>query len=492
VVLRLSGICKSFGAFRALVDADFTVRRGEIHALLGENGAGKSSLMNVAAGFYAPSAGLIEKDGAALVFAGPGDARAHRIGMVHQHFKLVAPFTVAENVLLGNPRRAHRAGLKAVTAEIVQRAAELGFTIDPTRRVATLSVAEQQRVEILKLLMAGADILILDEPTAVLTDGEAGRLLTTLRDLAGAGTAVVLVTHKLDEVVTHADRVTIMRAGRTVATMNPRNSSIAELTRLVVGMDVERPRRAAAAPGPVALRVRGLSSPGRDGRPALADASFSIRAGEIYGLAGVSGNGQSELAEILMGVLAPAAGSVDREPQACGPADRAPLAAVPADRAVYALAGSLSVVENFAIRAVSAGRCGGWARLDRGAMRAGAEAAVANFDIQGVRSLAQKAALLSGGNAQKLVLARELAETPRVVLAHGPSRGLDVRACAAVHARLLAARQTGAAILLISDDLDEILSLSDRVGVMTRGRIVAEFDAPADRAEVGRAMVHHA
>jgi ABC-type uncharacterized transport system ATPase subunit len=401
VVLRLSGICKSFGAFRALVDADFTARRGEIHALLGENGAGKSSLMNVAAGFYAPSAGLIEKDGVALAFAGPGDARAHRIGMVHQHFKLVAPFTVAENVLLANPRGAHRAGLKAVAAEILQRAADLGFTIDPDRRVATLSVAEQQRVEILKLMMAGADILILDEPTAVLTDGEAGRLLATLRDLSDAGTAVVLVTHKLHEVVTHADRVTIMRGGRTVATVNPRDSSIAELTRLVVGMDVERPPRAAAAPGPVALRVQRLSSLGRDGRPSLADASFSVRAGEIYGLAGVSGNGQSELAEILMGVRAPAAGSVDRP-------DPAPLAAVPADRAVYALAGSLSVVENFAIRDVSAGRCGGWGRLDRGAMRAGAEAAVANFDIQGVRSLAQKAALLSGGNAQKLSPARRV------------------------------------------------------------------------------------
>jgi ABC-type uncharacterized transport system ATPase subunit len=496
--LGLSGICKAFGAFPALDHAEFAAHRGEVHALLGENGAGKSSLMNVAAGLYVPDAGRMELDGVALRLSGPRDASAHRIGMVHQHFKLVKPFTVVENILLANPRRHFRSGLGEIEREVRRQADDLGFAIDPHRRIDTLSVAEQQRVEILKVLIAGAEILILDEPTAVLTDEEADRLLMTARGIALRGAAVVLVTHKLSEVHRFADRVTVMRGGRTIASVDPKTVSTTDLTRLTVGDAVTAPLRSERVAGNSMLYVASLRCARADGHVMVDGVTFSVRAGEIYGMAGVSGNGQTEIAEALMGLRAPVAGSIE----IAGAGDvtrRSPdtrrhlgIAAIPADRYAYGLASSLSIMDNFAIGEVHTGRYGSWVRVDKRAMRKGTQVAVAAFDVQGVRSLRQKAALLSGGNAQKLVLARELGRKPTVIIAHSPSRGLDVRACAAVQARLLAAREAGAAVVLISDDLDEILSLSDRIGVMVRGRIVAEFRAPADRQAVGGAMVHHA
>jgi simple sugar transport system ATP-binding protein len=468
--LELAGIRKSFDGFVALDDASFCAGWGEVHALLGENGAGKSSLMNIAAGLYAPEAGSIRVGGQPTRLGGPRDAAAFGIGMVHQHFKLVQPFTVAQNILLCNPAirdaGSFAARLKRIEAEIRVRAAELGFEIDPLQQVHRLSIAEQQRVEILKVLLAGARILILDEPTAVLTDSEAERLLKTVRKLAHGGTAggtaggaaVILVTHKMADVRTYADRVTVMRAGRTVGTLDPTATPSAELVRLIVGDTVASPQRSARQPGDVVLNFKDLK----------------IRAGEIYGLAGVGGNGQSELADEIIH------------------SNKESMAAIPADRYGIALAGGLSVAENFGIGGALAGRYGTAWRLQRAKMEAEAQAAVADFNVQGVRSVRQKAALLSGGNAQKLVIAREFSKRPRFVLAHSPSRGLDVRASAEVHQRLLAARDDGAAVLLISEDLDEVLALADRVGVMSRGRIVAELAQPADRQAIGRAMVAHA
>ncbi len=508
--LALRGIRKTFDGFLALDDAEFTADWGELHALLGENGAGKSSLMNIAAGLYAPESGTIAVDGRPVRMAGPRDAQAHGIGMVHQHFKLVRPFTVAENLLLANPKidagQGYRSRLRRVEQDCADRAADLGFAIDPRQRIDALSIAEQQRVEILKVLMAGARILILDEPSAVLTDSEAERLLVTVQRLARQGTAVVLVTHKMAEVKTYADRVTVMRAGKTVATANPTQTSNAELIRMTVGDPVALPRRAPAVAGEVLLAVRDLRQTRSSGHATLDGVSFEVRSGEVYGIAGVGGNGQSELAAAIGGAKA-AAGErrsgttsldgVDRDARADGRlANRAggmrSMATIPADRYGLGLAGSMSVAENFAIGDASNGRYGGWARLARRQMRSAAETAVREFNVQGVRSVRQATALLSGGNAQKLVIAREFSKQPRIVLAHSPSRGLDVRATSEVHARLLNARAAGAAVLLISEDLDEVLALADRVGVMSRGRIVAEFSRPVDRQSVGRAMVDHA
>ena len=496
--LKLAGIRKAFDGFLALDGADFEAAPGEVHALLGENGAGKSSLMNVAAGLYTPEAGHIFVAGEEVVFSGPRDAMAHRIGMVHQEFKLVRPFTVAENVLLANWRGRFAPGLREVEKRIRTQAAQLDFAIDPHSRIDELSIAERQRVEIIKVLLAGARILILDEPTAVLTDEEAERLLIMVRALAGQGAAVVLVTHKLREVIGYADRVTVMRNGRAVALRDARSTTSGELTRLAVGTAVASPRRASSAPGPRVMAVEGLRVARADGHMTVADTAFHVCAGEIYGIAGVGGNGQTELVEALTGVRAPLAGSIElldsADATGASPERLRDLgvACIPADRFGYGLASGLSVVDNFCVGQIRSGRYGSWLMTDSPAMRKATSSAVSEFDVQGVRQLRQKAALLSGGNAQKLIIAREFSRDPKLIIAHSPSRGLDVRACAAVHERLLKARAGGAAIVLISDDLDEILNLSDRIGVMTRGRIAAEFAAPADRQAVGRVMVHHA
>ncbi|MDP9931585.1 ABC transporter ATP-binding protein [Variovorax paradoxus] len=505
--LELTGIRKSFDGFAALTDAHFEAHWGEVHALLGENGAGKSSLMNIAAGLYAPEAGQMLVDDNVVRFAGPADAARHRIGMVHQHFKLVRPFTVAENILLTAPAPAefqsHGERLREISRDIRNKASELGFEIDPAKRVDALSIAEQQRVEILKVLLAGARILILDEPTAVLTDQEAARLLQTVRGLARAGSAVVLVTHKMADVKTYADRVTVMRGGRTVATLEPGATPVAELVKLTVGESIATQgfQAARSARGPVRLTVRGLrSAASAQGRRVLDGVDLQLHSGEIYGLAGVGGNGQGELADAIMG-LPDAGSSLEGEIHLEGHGDLkamgAPerrnvgIAAIPADRYGLALAGGLSVAENYAIGRVHTGRYGPAWHLRRGRIQEDTQEAVRAFDVLGVRSVAQKAALLSGGNAQKLVLAREFGKSPSLVLAHSPSRGLDVRASAEVHARLRAARDSGAAVLLISEDLDEVLQLADRVGVMTRGRIAGEFAQPADRQAIGQAMVDH-
>ncbi len=496
--LQLRGIRKSFGDFVALEGADFTAQRGEIHALLGENGAGKSSLMNVASGLYAPDAGRMWISGAEVRLSGPLDAASYGVGMIHQHYKLVRPLSVAENVLLGLPGRRYRSGLAEVKAAIARHAHAIGFEIDADRRVDSLSIAEQQRVEILKALVAAARILILDEPTAVLTDEESTGLLGTMRALAAQGAAVVLVTHKLRDVLDHADQVTVMRGGRSVGTVDPRKVSAAELTEQVVGAAAPLVARTALAPGEAQLSVRNLVCARADGHVTVDGLTLEVRSHQIYGIAGVGGNGQTELVEALLGVRAAISGGMvaggTGDIRTSSPAERrdAGFAAIPADRHAYALAGALSVTDNFAVTRLRSGRFGSWAWVDRSRMARETAAAVAEYEVKGVRSPQQPARLLSGGNAQKLVIAREFASPPRVVIAHSPSRGLDIRACADVHRRLVEARAAGAAVLLVSEDLEEVLALADRIGVMNRGRIVAEFTAPATRQQVGQAMVGHA
>lgn len=493
IALELSDISKSFDGFRALSSAFLRLGGGEVHALLGENGAGKSSLMNVVAGLYRPDGGRISVFGREVAIDGPAHARRLGIGMVHQHYKLVKAFNALENIRLAVGTRSDA----ELSRQIRDRAASLGFEVDLSQPVGTLSIAEQQRVEILKVLLGGARIVILDEPSAVLTDKEAAALLDTMRQIAAQGAAVVLVTHKLKEVKRYADLVTVMRGGRTIATADPKAHSVGELTAMVVGqLDVEAHQPTAVAGAPI-LKLTGISARRADGHQVLADGSFTLRRGEIYGIAGVGGNGQAELAEVLMGVLKPTAGTIELDGDGDVTGDGAGkrrmrgFATIPADRHSYGLAGDLSVVDNCCIQSVKAGRLGGWMRVDRNGAQAQARAAVEAFDVQGVRNLHQKVSLLSGGNAQKLVISREFGTVPRIVLAASPSRGLDARATGEVHRRLREARDAGAGVLLISEDLDEIMLLSDRVGVINSGRIIEEFETPANRQAIGAAMVGH-
>jgi simple sugar transport system ATP-binding protein len=496
--LELSAISKSFDGFKALSDATFSASAGEVHALLGENGAGKSSLMNVAAGHYVPDSGDVTVFGQSVAIAGPMAARRLGIGMVHQHYKLVKAFNAIENVLMSRRRAGYATGLDEVAKELRMQCDAVGFEVDLRRPVGSLSVAEQQRIEILKVLVEGARILILDEPTAVLTDQEAERLLAMMRRLADRGATVILVTHKLGEVKRHADRVTVMRSGATIGSADPASLSVAELTTMIVGANVSEAPRRSVNSGEAIVRIESLAGCRADGHRTLVDANFELRGGEIYGIAGVGGNGQAELFEIITGIRGASAGRITMvgagDVTTTSPCHRrAPgLVSIPADRHSYGLAGELTVAENYAVNGVLSGRFGGWLKVDRRAIQAKTEEAIRVFDVHGVRDHRQKVSLLSGGNAQKLVIAREFSEPPRIVLAHSPSRGLDVRASAEVHRRLREARDAGAGILLISEDLDEILLLSDRIGVMNRGRIVSEFTCPVDRGAVGAAMVHHA
>lgn len=497
-VLKLGSIVKTFGGFTALDGVDFDLRAGEIHALLGENGAGKSSLMNIVAGIYTPDSGTVEVRGRSTHVAGPADARALGVGMVHQHYKLVKPFTAVENIALTVPAEGgHSRNMARIRQAAREAADRLGFELDLERPVGQLSIPEQQRVEIIKILVAGASIIILDEPTAVLTDEEAERLFQAMRSLARQGHAVVLVTHKLHEALGHADRITVMRGGAVIDTVAPGDVDAETLTTMIVGSRiVEVPQRAETVGKPV-LMVRRLSRTGPGGQKLLRDLDFDVRSGEIYGVAGVGGNGQSELVDALTGLVAAHEGKVflDGSGDVTGATPdrlrRMGVGCIPADRQSYALAGDLTVSDNYAIGGVLEGRYGSAMFVDRRRIGQDTACAVARFQVLGVRGPHQKAALLSGGNAQKLVIAREFSASPRLIIAHSPSRGLDVRASAAVHQHLRDARDRGAGVILLSEDLDEVLLLCDRIGVMSRGAIVAEFTAPADRQAIGKAMVGH-
>lgn len=491
--LILRSVSKSFGDFMVLDDVDFAAKFGKVHALLGENGAGKSTLMNIACGLYAPDQGHVEIDGEIVNLSDPREAAWKGIGMVHQHFKLVPAFTVLENLKLFNPDKS--------SLQLSQRAQDLanrmGFEIRLEGRTGDLSIAEQQRLEILKVLVAGARFVILDEPTAVLSDQEGLALMSMIRGLAKEGKAVVLVTHKLHEALDHCDEITVMRGGRKIAGTLPAKIDASGLTTLIVGEEIVEKPELSGSIGAPRVALRNVSVSGKQGRKGLQGVSFEVRTGEIYGVAGIAGNGQNELAEVLMGLAEQAGGSIEFDQSGdisnTGPAERKAhgFAYLPVDRQRFGLAGKASITDNYAVNGVLEGRYGGWFRYKKSQAREQAAKAIAAFNIHGVRSLGQRAGLLSGGNAQKLVIAREFERVPSVVLAHSPSRGLDVRAGADVRERLRESRDNGAAVILISDDLDEIFLLSDRIGVLSEGKLVAEFEAPANRTEVGKAMVSH-
>ncbi|WP_345751621.1 ABC transporter ATP-binding protein [Microbacterium rhizophilus] len=491
--LELRGITKRFGTLTANDGIDLVVEPGEIHALLGENGAGKSTLMNVLFGLYQPDEGDILLDDVAVHFKGPGDAMAAGVGMVHQHFMLIPVFTVAENVMLGHePTKGGVLDLATARRRVREISARFGFDIDPDAVVGDLPVGVQQRVEIVKALSRDARVLILDEPTAVLTPQETDELMVTMRQLAEAGTSIVFITHKLREVKAVADRITVIRLGRVVGDADPAASS-QELASLMVGRDVELTvRKNPPKAGEDALVVEDLTLFAPNGARLLDDVSFTIRAGEVLCIAGVQGNGQTELAEAIVGLHKHVKGSVRLlGEELLGRTVRGVLEEgvgfVPEDRKVEGLVGEFSVAENLMLdRSFHGPFVRGWG-IDFAARDAFADAAIAEFDIrtQGPHVAVGK---LSGGNQQKVVIAREMARDLKLFIASQPTRGVDVGSIEFIHERIVAVRDAGVPVLIISTELDEVSALADRIAVMYQGSIIGIVPGDTARDQLGQLM----
>ena len=481
VVMR--GIVKRFGDLTALDQVDFVARRGEISVLLGENGAGKSTLMQILSGLYRPDAGQLLIDNVPVNKLSPARAIALGVGMVYQHFQLVDSLTVAGNILLGTSSPRFYLPANAAYDEIRALAENSHLPIDPGALLWTLSVGEKQRVEILKALWRGARIIILDEPTAVLTALEVQPFFSALRRLAAQGTAIILITHKLDEVMSVADRISVLRRGQMRAhDLLGSQTSRQKIEQLIIGSDTAMATvKRASTPHIDAkknlLQLRDVDVLGERGLLALKKINLSIKAGEILGLAGVSGNGQRELAELLAGLRRPQSGSISLDGQDLSTASasarqRLGLAFVPEDRETQGLAPGLSVLTNLSLRAYREPPHGFVLRLAE--LKNRAQQLVDKADIR-LRSLHQPAGQLSGGNAQKLILAREISARPRLLVAAQPTRGLDFAAAAAIRSQLAALADQGAAVLLISEDLDEILALADRIVVLFAGSVVGNL-----------------
>jgi len=489
-LVRMHGIGKRFGEVRALEDVAFDLRAGEIHALLGENGAGKSTLMHVLSGLYAPDGGTVEVRGRPVRFRSPRDAARAGIGMVHQHFTLVENFTVAENLALALPGQTPfllpRRDLAAAALALAER---LGWDLPADAPVWQLPVGLQQRLEIVKVLALDPEILIFDEPTAVLAPVELDELFAVLGRLRGEGKALVFISHKLNEVIRLCDRVTVLRRGRNAGSVAVADTDAADLARRMVGAE-EAPEVLEAAPpspgrpyGPEVLTVTDLWVRDRRGLDAVRGLSLRVRAGEMFGVAGVDGNGQQELAEAVVGLTRPRAGEV----RVSGGGGRASFGYVPQDRRRSGIAPGLSVRDNLVLELHQepAARWGPWLRW--GYLNGRAADMLARHDIR-ASGLEQPVETLSGGNQQKIVLARALEKEPRLLVAVNPTRGLDVTAAAYVHDQLRRQRDRGAAILLISTELDEVTALADRVGVLYEGQFTGVVPPDTPREELGLLM----
>ena len=487
-VLELAGITKRFGPMLANDAIDLTLARGEILALLGENGAGKTTLMNILFGHYTADSGTVRAFGRELPPGDPKAAIAAGIGMVHQHFTLAANLTVLENVTVGTESLlSWRSDTRAARARLVELAERFGLVVDPDARVGDLSVGERQRVEILKSLYRHARVLILDEPTAVLTPQESERLFRTLRAMAADGLGIVFISHKLHEVTGHADRVVVLRQGRMVAERPAAGVARAELAELMVGRRVQHAQRQPATPRALVLTLDKVSVSAH-GRLLLDRVDLQVRGGETLGIVGVAGNGQSTLSRLLAGLVAPDAGELrlyGHRPEVISPEAfvAASVARVPEDRHHEGVVPDMALYENAVLERLADHRFARRGLFRRAEAIGHARRLVETFDIRGGGPFV-RTRLLSGGNMQKLILGRNLIESPRLIVASQPTRGLDEGAVADIHRRLLQARSTGAAILLISEDLDEIFRLADRVQVIFKGRLLPSM--PIEQASEAR------
>lgn len=493
--LELRGITKRFGPLVANDHIDLSFAEGEIHALLGENGAGKSTLMNVLYGLYQPDDGEIVVDGAPTTFSGPGDAMAAGIGMVHQHFMLIPVFTVAENVVLGHEpikgagRLIDLAAARRLVREISDR---FGFDVDPDALVEDLPVGVQQRVEIIKALSRDAKVLILDEPTAVLTPQETDELIEIMRQLKASGTTIVFITHKLREVRAVADAITVIRRGKVVGTATPDESEASLASKMVGRSVVLGVDKAPAQPGDATLVVEDLTVITPGGTTVVDGVSFDVHGGEILAVAGVQGNGQSELAEAILGLTPATAGSVvlDGRQLLGRSVDQvldAGVGFVPEDRSTDGLVSTFSVAENLILDLHAKPPFARGGSLSPAKVAENAERRAEEFDIR-LTSVQDPVSTLSGGNQQKVVLARELSRPLRVLIASQPTRGLDVGSIEFVHKRIVRERDRGTAVIIVSTELDEVLALADRIAVMYRGRVVAIVPGDTGRDVLGLMM----
>jgi len=475
--LELRGIRKEFGGVPANDGIDLSVRSGEIAALLGENGAGKTTLMNILYGLYRPDAGEILVDGRPAAIRSPKDAIRLGIGMVHQHFLLIGRHTAAENVALGLEGVPFVRPERWAARRMEEFAARYGLRVRPEAPVWLLSAGQQQRLELIKALIRGARLLILDEPTSVLTDAEADELFAVLRRMTAEGMSVIFITHKLEEVMRLSHAITVLRRGRVAGTASTAETTPEALASLMTGLEPVAPAaRAQRAPGPEVLRVEGLTVAGDMGVPAVSELAFSVRSGEVLGVAGVSGNGQSELAEALTGLRRPERGSIRISGTEAAGRDCRALRAlgvrhVPEERPRFGVVGDMSVAENAVLTRYHEPPFCRRGMLDAAEMRRRAESLIACYGIR-PPSPEARAGTLSGGNIQKLILGREADGKPALIVAVHPTYGLDVGATEFVRERLLEKRAEGAAVLLISEDLEEVLRLSDRVAVMFEGRFL--------------------
>ena len=494
-ILELAAITKRFPGVLANDQVSIDLRRAEVHALLGENGAGKTTLMNVLYGLYRPDEGEIRVAGTPVSFRSPGDAIAHGIGMVHQHFMLIPVMSVAENVVLGMEPSEGAIFLDYGTARsrVKDLAISFGFAVDPDAKIEDITVGQQQRVEILKALYRRADILILDEPTAVLTPQEAGELFGILASLKREGMSIIFITHKLNEVLEIADRVTVLRRGKVVETLPAAGATEEQLARLMVGREVLlRVEKSPVDVGETLLRIEDLRVRDDRGIQKVRGVSLEVRAGEIVGIAGVDGNGQTELVDAITGLRRPESGTielagVDVTRESAREHFDDGLGHVPEDRQRRGLVLDFTIAENIALHEFRKSPASRFGWLFPGRLIERAKQLIREFDVRG-GGPQTKAGALSGGNQQKVILAREIDRDPKVLIAAQPTRGLDVGAIEFVHRRLVEERQEGRGLLLVSLELEEILSLSDRVLVMFEGEIVAEFPPTISEEELGLAM----
>ena len=497
VFLEMRGITKKFGDFYANDQIDLSVKHGTIHAILGENGAGKTTLLNVLYGMSFPNAGEIYLDGRRVIFHNPSDAIASGIGMVHQHFMLVSRMTVLENIILGLKVGGHPFyKKKKIAAELHELSEKYGLMVDPYKRISELSVGAQQRVEILKALYRNARLLILDEPTAVLTPQETEDFFRTLSMLKEDGRSIILISHKMSEIMEHTDAVTVLRNGKKVADIVTADTSEQELSSLMIGrgLNMDVYKKTSMPETETLLSVRDVTLAGKGGRDVLSDISFTVHRGEILGIAGVDGNGQNELAEVLVRVRKQTSGTIDFNGESIDKKGirkrhEVGIAYIPSDRRADGLVVSATISENIALRTYYEEKYARYGILRQQEMTRHAEELVESFRIKAGGTAAYVSSL-SGGNQQKVILARELSGDAALVVACLPTRGLDIGASEYVCQKLMELRNSGGSVILVSTDLDEIIALSDRIAVMFQGRImgIVENSPELKRETIGMMM----